>query len=149
MTTYVVRTESARALMIRDLKDRALPFTVDAVKGAQRTNEQNRLQRLWCKEIAEQLGDQTPEEVRGFSKLAFGVPILRAENSRFCDLYDSMIAPLPYETRLAFMMLPFDMAVTRDMTTDQKVRYLDAMQNYWLKQGMVLTDPESRRQRAA
>ena len=149
MTTRVIKTEVDRALLLRFVKEHKLPFTVDITKGKRRSVEQNRLQRLWLNEIAEQLGDRTAEEVRGECKLIFGVPILRAENETFRIAYDAVVRPLPYPQKLAIMMEPLDMPVTRLMTTDQKTRYLDRLCQHFLEQGVVLTDPERRQRRAA
>src|SRR6185295_2176617 len=91
MTTRVVQNEHQRQLLLRFLQQRKLPFTVDISDGRRRSAEQNRLQRLWIKEIAEQLGDRTPEEIRGDAKLRFGVPILRAEDETFREKYDRII----------------------------------------------------------
>ena len=148
MTTRVVKTEEDRALLIRYVKGLRLPFTVDMTRGKRRSVEQNRLQRLWLNEVAEQLGDRTPEEVRGYCKLTLGVPILRAENEVFRERYDTIVRPLPYPAKLAIMMEPLDMPVTRIMTTDQKTRYLDAMHRHWAEQGLVLTDPDPMRSAA-
>lgn len=149
MVTRVIRNEDDLALLIDFLKARKRPFTVDIVKGKHRTNEQNHLQRLWLNEAAEQLGDRTPEELRGLCKLQFGVPILRAENTRFCEMYDRFVKPRPYEEKLALMMEPLDLPVTRIMTTDQKTRYLDAVSKHFLEQGIALTEPKKRELRKA
>ena len=141
MVTRVVDSEAGRALLLWHIAARPLPFTVDIVKGKHRTNEQNRLQMLWIKEAAEQMGDRTFEEMRGECKLRFGVPILRAENEIFREQYDRMVKPLPMQTKIALMMEPFDMAVTRLMTTAQKTQYLDAMCRWFLSQGIALTEP--------
>jgi hypothetical protein len=148
MTTRVIKSEADLALLIQHLKARPRPYTVDIVKGKHRSTEQNKLQRLWLNEIAEQLGDRTAEEIRGYCKLVFGVPILRAENPAFQERYDAIIRPLPYETKLAIMTEPLDMPVTRLMTTDQKTRYLDAVSQHFLEQGIVLTDPETKKEAA-
>ena len=142
MTTRLIKTEQDRALLLRYLRGIKTPFSVDVVRGRRRTTEQNRLQRLWLNEIAEQLGDRTPEEVRGYCKLTMGVPILRAENVEFRERYDEIIRPLTYEQKLAMMMEPLDLPVTRLMTTDQKTRYLDAIQRHFLELGVALTDPD-------
>ena len=97
---------------------------------------------MWCNEVSEQLGDQTPEKVRGYCKLTIGVPILRAENEAFCEKYDRIIRPLPYETKLELMTEPMDWPVTRIMTTKQKANYLDQMQRHFAEQGITLTDPD-------
>lgn len=141
MSTRVLRTEADRALFIAYIKTVKLPVTCDTVKGKHRSTEQNRLQRLWLNEAAEQLGDHTAEELRGLCKLTLGVPILRAENTAFAEKYDAYIRPLPYEQKLALMMEPLDMPITRLMTTDQKTRYLEAMQAFFLERGVVLTEP--------
>ena len=106
-----------------------------------RTLEQNRLQRLFINEIAYQLHDQTVEEVRGYCKLTIGVPILRAENDEFRERYDKIVRPLPYDQKLALMMEPFDMPVTRIMTTKQHAKYLDEIQRHFAAQGVILTQP--------
>lgn len=141
MVTRVIKNDGDLALLIEFLKARKRPYTVDIVAGKHRTDAQNHLQRLWLNEAAEQLGDRTAEELRGECKLMHGVPILRSENTRFCEMYDRHVKPLPYEQKLALMMEPLDMPVTRLMTTDQKTRFLDAMSQHFLEQGIVLTEP--------
>lgn len=142
MTTRLIKTESDRQHLWLLLKDRPMPFTVDIIKGQKRSVEQNRLQRLWMNEISEQLGDQTPEEVRAYCKLAIGVPILRAENEDFCAAYDKFVKPMLYEQKLAIMAEPLDMPVTRMMTSEQHTRYLDAVYKHFTEQGLILTRPE-------
>jgi len=148
MVTRVISNDGDLALLVQYLKARKRPFTVDIVSGKHRTTDQNGLQRLWLNEAAEQFGDRTAEELRGMCKLQFGVPILRAENTRFCETYDRLIKPLPYETKLAYMMDPLDFPVTRLMSTSQKTKYLDAIQKHFLEQGIVLTEPKPKRDRA-
>lgn len=144
MVTRVISNADDLALLIDFLKARRRPYTVDIVAGKHRTNEQNHLQRMWLNEAAEQLGDRTAEELRGMCKLQFGVPILRAENTRFREIYDLHVKPLPYERKLALMMEPLDLPVTRLMTTNQKTRYLDDVSRHFLEQGIVLTEPKRR-----
>ena len=142
MTTRVIDTEGERDMLLRWLKGMAAPFTVDVVKGRRRSVEQNKLQRLWCREIAEQLGDHTAEQVRAYCKLHIGVPILREESTDFREKYDRIIRPLAYEQKLELMAEPFDFPVTRLMKTEQKTRYLDAIHKHFTEQGLKLTDPE-------
>lgn len=138
----IVETEHDREMLVRFISKKPLPFTSTITDGKHRTTDQNRLQRLWVMEIAQQLGDQTPEEVRGYCKLAFGVPILRAENEAFRASYDMIVKPLPYEMKLKLMMEPFDFGVTRLMTTRQKTKYLDGIHKFYLEQGLILTNPD-------
>ena len=141
MTQRFLETEHDRRMLIRFVADQPLPLVVSMTKGSKRSIRQNRLQRQWLNEIAEQLGDQTPEEVRGYSKLTLGVPILRAENESFRERYDAIVRPLPYEQKLALMMEPFDFPITRIMTTKQATVYLDSMHRHFSEKGIVLTDP--------
>lgn len=145
MTTRIIRTDEDRKLLLRRIEKQKLPFTVQISKGANRSVEQNRLQRLWMSEIAEQLGDRTAEEVRGFCKLHIGVPILRAEDEAFRERYDAVVKPLPYQMKLMVMMEPLDLPVTRIMTSEQKHRYLDEIFRQFSEQGIVLTIPEDKR----
>ena len=142
MTTRVVKSKTDLEALHKVLDLQKRPFTVDIVKGKHRSVEQNRLQRLWCNEIAEQLGDQTPEDVRAYCKAYFGVPILLAENTHFAEEYEKHVKPLPYEQKLALMREPLDLPVTRLMTVDQKSRYLNEIHRYFSERGVVLTDPE-------
>lgn len=143
MTSRSVETDIQRAMLIRLIEARTLPFTVEIVDGRRRSSEQNRLQRQWINEIAEQLGDRTPEEVRAECKLRFGVPILRAESEIFRKKYDRLIKSMPYETKLELMAEPMDFPITRLMNVKQKTQYLDAIQRHYAEQGVVLTQPES------
>lgn len=149
MTTRTISNDGDLALLIQYLKARKRPFTVDITAGKRRSDRQNKLQRLWLAEAAEQLGDRTPEELRGEAKLMFGVPILREENTAFREAYDAHVKPLPYDQKLALMMEPLDMPVTRLMTTDQKHRYLERMCQHFLEMGIALTEPMTPEQRRA
>ena len=148
MTTRFVETEQGREMLMRYVAERALPFSASIVKGKRRSDAQNRLQRRWVGEIAEQLPDQSAEEWRGYCKLHFGVPIMRAESDAFQTQYDEIIRPLPYEHKLALMMVPLDLPVTRIMNVRQKTAYLDAIHHHFSAQGVILTDPENLRYRS-
>jgi len=149
MVTRVIRDEDDITLLVQYLRARKRPYTVDIVSGKHRSTEQNHLQRLWLNEAAEQLGDRTAEELRGMCKLQFGVPILRAENTRFAEAYDQYVKPRPYEEKLALMMEPLDFPVTRLMSTEQKTRFLDAIRTHFIEQGIALTEPKPKEARAA
>lgn len=142
MPTRFIETDRDRATFIRFVESHALPFSASVSRGGKRSVKQNKLQRLWLSEIAEQLGDQTPEEVRGYCKLTIGVPILRDENEDFRDKYDRIVRPLPYPQKLAIMMEPLDLPVTRIMTTKQHASYLDGIYRHFAEQGLALTDPD-------
>ena len=141
-----VKNEDEQALLMTFIGNMELPLTVTIQQGVieKRSNDQNRLQRLWVNE-AEQQGDMTAEEYRAYCKLHFGVPMLRNENDTFAELYDSKIRdrvpPYSYEQKLEFMAVPWDMHVTRLMTIKQHDKYLNMMHNHFTSLGMILTIP--------
>ena len=141
MTDRIVKTQHDQVMLLRYLESMELPFTVSIRKGADRTVAQNRTQRLWLNEISEQLSDQTAEEWRGYCKLRFGVPIMRAADEEFMEKYDRLIKPRSYEEKIELMMEPMDFPVTRIMTTRQKTKYLDAVREHFEGQGVLLTIP--------
>jgi len=148
MADRIVESEYDRKMLIRFIEGQKLPFTVTLTAGKHRTYAQNKLQRKWMQEISEQLGDTRPEEIRGYCKLTIGVPILREENEAFRERYDAVVKPLPYEQKIAIMMEPLDMPITRLMTTKQKTRYLDEVQKHFAERGIELTIPDELRRAA-
>ena len=141
MATHIVRSAEDMERVARLVGNLKPPLTITVTSGASRSLEQNKLQRLWCMEAAEQLGDRTAEEIRGFCKLHYGVPIMREGHEDFRETYDRLIKPLPYETKLAFMMEPLDFPITRLMTVGEKSQYLDAMHKGLSELGVKLTEP--------
>jgi len=146
MTTQVIETEFDRARLGQLIAAQALPFTVNITKGKgkKRSLDQNALQRKWLGEIAEQLPQDTVEGWRGYCKLRFGVPIMRAESEKFAEAYDRLIRPRSYEEKIELMMLPMDMPVTRLLTTKQHSVYLDAIHKHFTEQGVILTMPKAK-----
>lgn len=149
MSDRIIENEYELKMLIRFIEGHKLPFTVTTTAGKHRTSHQNKLQRKWMTEIAEQMGDSTAEEWRGYCKLTIGVPILREENEAFRQRYDQIIKPMPYAQKLACMMEPLDFPITRNMTTKQKTAYLDGINRYFSERGVVLTQPEDSTRRAA
>ena len=143
MTTRVLVTPADRDAWSRFLEGQKLPMTVEVTKGKHRTSRQNRLQRQWMLDFAEQLPEQSAEEWRGYCKLHFGIPILRAASEEYAEVYDAVIRPLQYEQKLKAMMIPIDMPVTSKMTTVQKKAYLGEIQKFAAGRGVELTDPEA------
>jgi len=54
MTTIAVRTEHDRKQALKMVEGSELPYTLTKIKGAPRSIEQNKLQRLWMRELEEQ-----------------------------------------------------------------------------------------------
>lgn len=142
MADRIIENEYQRSMLIRLIEAHKLPFTISMESGKHRTSAQNRLQRKWMTEIAEQMTGEKAEYWRGYCKLRFGVPLLRAENHEFREKYDAIVKPLSYEQKIAIMSEPLDMPVTRLMTTKQKTAYLDEIFRHFSEQGVILTIPE-------
>lgn len=142
MADRFVDTEQARQMLILFIQAQKLPFTATLATGKHRTTAQNRLQRKWMTEIAEQMPDEKAEYWRGYCKLRFGVPILRAENEKFRQKYDAVVKPLSYEQKIEIMSEPLDMPISRLMTTKQKTAYLDEVFRHFSEQGVILTIPD-------
>jgi len=112
------------------------PFVLTLKPGEEtRRDRQNRF-------AFEALGDRETDEVRAETKLRIGVPILRSEDDYFRERYDSHAKGLPYETKLALMVEPFDFPVTRLMTVKQMNTYITKMLAYWDAQGASVMLPE-------
>lgn len=111
--------------------------------GKDRSLSQNALSHVWYGQVSRELKEHTPEEVKCYCKLHFGVPILRAEDADFREMYDAAIKlHLSYEQKLkAMRYLP----VTSLMTKDQLSRYLQAMQAEYAQRGLLLEFPEELR----
>jgi len=141
MPTRFIESPHDRDMLVTFISKQPLPLVVSVERGSKRSVAQNRLQRQWVLEIAEQIGE-TPEYWRGWCKLHFGVGILKAEDEAFAREYDAVVKPLPYDAKLRLMQEPFDFGVTRRMTARQKKTYLDMIHRHFSEQGVALTDPD-------
>lgn len=110
---------------------------------AKRSNDQNRLQRQWCKEAGEQ-GDMTAEQYRGYCKYHFGLAILCRDSEDYRQACKRVLGGLSYEQRIELMMEPHDYPVTRGMSKKQKTEYLDLCWQHFTGLGFRLTDPSLR-----
>jgi hypothetical protein len=137
--TDAIRTEYDRNMLIKRITNMSLPFSSSTKKGAPRSIESNRLQRMWLKEAAEQ-GDNTAEEYRGYCKLHFGVMIAK-EDEEYAEKYDRLIRPMSYQAKLELMMVPMDFPVTRIFSTHQTTRYLNLIYTHLSSLGIHLTEP--------
>ena len=141
MSSRIITTPQEKRDFMKFVEQHAIPCSVSIVKGKDRTSLQNTLQWKWFVEVSRQAEDMSPEDVRGYCKLTIGVPILRAENEAFREIYDRLIRPLDYEDKLKLMMSPMDFSVTSIMTTKQMANYLDDVMRHWSEKGYILTDP--------
>lgn len=142
MTTRIIKNKLDLESLFTYLSNFKLPFTINVKQGKDRSVEQNSLAFKWYLE-AEQQGDMRSNEYRGFCKLRFGVPILRAESEEFRKLYDKHFKGISYEDKLEIMSSEqFDFPVTRLMKTGQMTRYLRDVEDHFKSLGFILTEPE-------
>lgn len=112
---------------------------VNIKAGIGRSLDQNAISHAWYNEIATQMAD-TPENIKCECKLRFGVPILRAEDPDFREMYDnSILRNLSYEQKLKAMRF---IPVTSNMTKPQLSRYLEHIQQSYAQQGVIVQFPD-------
>jgi len=100
-----------------------------------RSLPQNSLWAVWYNQIGKELG-QTPAEIKAECKLIYGVPILRAEDEEFRELYDRAIKPLDYDTKLQLMNERFK--VTSLFSKHQGIVYQETLQREYAKMNIIL-----------
>jgi len=116
------------------------PITVSWVKGADRSQEQNRTMWMWAAEVAEQLQDREAADVQAEWKLTIGIPLLRADDPAFRETYDETVKGLDYETKIRIMR-DLEFPVTRLMKVSQMCRFMNEVQQRCLTAGLQLTEP--------
>lgn len=105
-----------------------------------RTITQNALSFIWYRDAADQ-GDMTSDDQRAYCKAHIGLEILFEEKPELREKYRSVLGGLSYEQKLACMIEPFDLPVTRMMTKKGMTKYLNAVYTHFTGQGMQLTVP--------
>lgn len=108
--------------------------------GRDRSLDQNAISHCWYEQIARELGEYLPIQVKAQCKLYYGVPILRAQDEEFRAFYDQSIKRLTHEQKLQIMEKEF-CPVTSLMTTAQMKQYLDDVQRAYADR-VVLEYPE-------
>ncbi|AZV93571.1 hypothetical protein CBF45_07445 [Bordetella sp. J329] len=107
--------------------------------GKARTLPQNDITHVWYEQIARELPDDDTLGWRCYCKLHHGVPILRAEDAEFREMYDSIIKGRSYEEKLLMMKY---LPVTSLMSRKQLSAYAEAVQADFLARGVILSFPE-------
>jgi hypothetical protein len=138
MTTRAIRFPEQLAHWVAYLQAQKLPLTVSAVKGVDRTNQQNRTFHMWCGQVSTETGDEA-DEVKGYCKAKFGLPIMKRDNPEWVAKYEPMYLPLPYDLRIAFFAI---VPMTRLFKVPQMCEFMDAVQRHYIQQGMALIDPD-------
>lgn len=143
MTSQVINSAEKLQRVIGDIRElwnKHKFLRLNIKTGKDRSLDQNAISHAWYAQIAQELREDTPEGVKCECKLRFGVPIMRAADVDFCEMYDAAIKNhLTYEQKLkAMRFLP----VTSLMTVPQLSQYLVDIQKEFAKRGVVLEFPE-------
>jgi hypothetical protein len=111
------------------------------VTTGKRSINQNDMSHAWYEQLAIELREDDALGWKSYCKLHHGVPILRAEDAEFRNVYDNAIKGLSYEQKLAVMRI---LPVTSLMTKAQLSAYLDAVQADFRSKGVILEYPMER-----
>jgi hypothetical protein len=143
MPTKIIREPAHIEALAKILGERKLPLTVSWSQGAPRSEDQNALSHRWYADIARQLGDQTPSQVRAECKVEYAAPILCEESEPFRMSWTKLRERFSHEEILEFVERT-ELPMTRLMLVGQMSRYMDRLwQVYRVGQGLHLTDPEA------
>ena len=141
MSQQVINSEASLRKFQKDIAGQFQEhkfLRVNVKEGVGRSLDQNAISHAWYNEIAIQTMD-TPENVKCECKLRFGVPILRAEDADFKEMYDaSILRNLTYEQKLKAMVF---IPVTSNMTKKQLSRYLEHIQTSYAQEGVIVDFP--------
>ena len=139
MTGTIIHNDDEREAVIDDLREQPYPVWVEYSRRRLRSKMQNNLMWKWAREIADQTG-YTKEEVEARWKGQYGIPILSRDSEEHRCLY----ARIPWkdgDKEEIYRMLAF-LPVTREMTEAQMTEFLNLVQEYHIRMGHYLTDPE-------
>lgn len=122
--------------LVPDAKE-PLQLRIEKAKS-KRSLDQNAISHSWYEQIAYELKEDDALGWKCHCKLHFGVPILRAEDAEFREVYDNAIKPMTYERKLIAMKY---WPVTSIMSKNQLSRYLETMQSEFASRGVRLEFP--------
>ena len=139
------RTEQALSRILGDIRGCYKENGFVAVQyGAERkrSTDQNALSHTWYEQISQELREDTVLGVKCECKLYYGVPILRAEDAEFREMYDAIIKGRTIEEKLQIMKY---LPITSLMNTGQLSQYLDDMKSAYEKRGVMLEFPQEQK----
>jgi len=142
MPTYTICSDTSLQDTIgniRQLYDENKYLKVSIKLGKDRSLDQNRISHAWYEQLARELKEDDVLGWKALCKLHYGVPILLAEDEEFREGYNFSIAHLMYEQKLYVMR---DFPITSRMNKKQLSKYLEDMQDDFLKRGVILKFPE-------
>ena len=138
MTTYTINSETSLQSCIGYLRDdfaKHKYIKVSTKTGKARSLDQNAAVHCWYEQLARELKEDDALGWKCFSKLHFGVPILRAEDMKFKQFYDGAVKGLSYEQKTSAMKF---IPVTSIMNKTQLTKYASAMQELFAERGVRL-----------
>jgi hypothetical protein len=143
MTSYVINSDSALQSFIGDVREMYIKHRyvkISLKTGKARSIDQNSISHAWYEQIARELREDDALGWKCYCKLHHGVPILRAEDEEFREIYDGSIKRLSYEQKLMSMR---HWPVTSLMTKEQLSKYLESMQEDFKSKNVLLEFPDS------
>ena len=138
MTTYTINSDKSLLSVTDTLRAEYAKhkyLKVSVRTGKDRSADQNATAHCWYAQIAKALPEDDALGWKCYCKLHHGVPLLRAENEKFRDFYDSSVKKLTYEQKLEAMKF---VPVTSIMDIPQFTKYLATMQDDFLPKGVKL-----------
>lgn len=117
-----------------------LPYTVTVREGEVRSVNFNSLLHKWFAQIARHLEGETMYSVKGACNHKYGLPI-RLQDDGFSWLWAKTGGLLPYEKQVKILEGGY-FAITSAMTNAELKKYMDAMQQDYLEQGIHVKYPE-------
>lgn len=148
MTQYVVNSEMLLSKLIGDVREQFAAhhyLRVTLRTGKDRSLDQNAVTHAWYSQVAEELREDDTLGVKRYCKLTIGVPILRAEDPEFREMYDATFKKLTYPQKLKAMDF---LDVTSIMSVKQLGAYMVEMQEHYLTRGVVLIVKETEKHKA-
>lgn len=106
--------------------------------GKARSLPQNNITHAWYEQIARELREDDALGWKSYCKLHHGVPLLRAEDGEYREIYDDAIKGLGYEQKLRVMRY---FPVTSLMNKEQLSKYAEAVREDFYKRGVLLEFP--------
>lgn len=106
-----------------------------------RSLSQNAFSHALYQQMAQELPEDDADGWKCYCKLHHGVPILRAEDEEYREMYDNVIKSRSYEEKLQIMRY---WPVTSLMNKTQFNKYIESLQNDFFKRGVMLHTPEDR-----
>lgn len=144
MSTLVINSDESLQKAfgaLREMYQKHRFLRINPKTGKDRSLPQNSFSHAWYGQLARELPEDDALGWKCYCKLHHGVPILRAENEEFREVYDAVIRPLSYEKKLIAMR---NWPVTSEMTKQQLSKYAEAVQMDFAQRGVRLEFPVER-----